>query len=86
MQHRALRCKQCCMVCTVHLLQAHKDVTPVYLYMTAAQLAARRKAAAEQLTNLRDGAPAPFDASAVRKGRYLGQIEFKRPEGAPGHR
>lgn len=69
------------------LLQVHKDVSACYLLMSAAQLAVSRKAAAQQLASQRGGAATPFDAAAVRKGRYLGQVELKQPEGAPpGHR
>jgi hypothetical protein len=51
--------------------------------MSAAQLALTRKTLAEQLVALAAG-PVAFDASSVRKGRYLGQCERKQPEG-PTH-
>jgi hypothetical protein len=63
-------------------VQAHKDVQPCHLLMCASQLAISRKAAAEQLAAARSGAPPPFDAGAVRKGRYLGQLELRRPGAA----
>eukprot|EP00878_Enallax_costatus_P027899 GHUV01030087.1.p1 GENE.GHUV01030087.1~~GHUV01030087.1.p1 ORF type:complete len:989 (+),score=366.66 GHUV01030087.1:1269-4235(+) len=67
-------------------LQAHKDVSPCYLLMSAAQIAVTRKALADQLHHLRGYGPPPLDVSSVRKGRYLGQVEFKKVDGtAVGH-
>lgn len=60
------------------MLQAHRDVSPCYLLMSAVELAATRKALVRQLAQSRAGAPVPFDSSSVRKGRYLGQMESKR--------
>jgi hypothetical protein len=57
-------------------------VRACHLQMCAAQLAITRKAAAEQLAAARAGAAPPFDAAAVRKGRYLGQLEMRRPAAA----
>eukprot|EP00879_Flechtneria_rotunda_P002505 GHRR01002703.1.p1 GENE.GHRR01002703.1~~GHRR01002703.1.p1 ORF type:complete len:1063 (+),score=495.97 GHRR01002703.1:1057-4245(+) len=65
-------------------LQAHKDVQPAHLLVSAAQLAAQRKAAAEELRQQRNGAAPPIDLCAVRKGRYLGQIEIRTPDGPAG--
>lgn len=36
-------------------------------------------------SHLRGGAPPAFDVGSVRRGRFLGQVELKRPEGAPLH-
>lgn len=48
--------------------------------MSAAQLALTRKNLVEQLVAISTGPPT-FDASSVKKGRYLGQYERKQPEG-----
>lgn len=63
-------------------MQAHKDVSPCYLLLSAAQTAATRKAMADELCKLHGDGPPPFDVASVRKGRYLGQVEFKTPDSA----
>ncbi|KAF6251338.1 Foie gras liver health family 1-domain-containing protein [Scenedesmus sp. NREL 46B-D3] len=68
------------------VLQANKDIHPCHLLSSAAQLAISRKAAAEQLAVARAGEPPLIDASAVRKGRYLGQLEMRRAHGAAASR
>jgi hypothetical protein len=73
-------CDCCCQCCC---LQAHSEVSACHLLMSAAQVALTRKNLVEQLTALSAGPPA-FDASSVKKGRYLGQFERKQPEG-PTH-
>lgn len=62
------------------VLQAHPEAAPCHLLMSAAQLAVTRKNLVEQLVAISTGPPA-FDASSVKKGRYLGQFERKQPEG-----
>jgi hypothetical protein len=48
--------------------------------MSAAQLALARKSLAEQLSQLRGGAAPACDAAAVKRGRYLGQVERKQQQ------
>jgi hypothetical protein len=64
--------------------QAHRDVTPTSLLMSAVEVALSRKALAEQISSTQANNAPSFDVSLVQRGRYLGQVVVRSPAGDGG--